>query len=291
MGISGLSSFVKKYGKNISLKELSGSTVAIDTPIFMYKFKYLTNTDGFITKFKSQVNQFRKYNITPIYVFDGVSPKEKIGTKEKRRETQTVFITKEEIQFLKDLFKQLDVEYFIAPGEGEKMCAFLNMNGYADFVMSNDHDTFVFGALKILTCIKNELLFFNVQEILDDLSITKEQFIDISIASGSDFHQKGISGIGINKALLLTRKDKDIYDWPGITEDFMIIVPKIREIFSCFIQEEKTLEMHQSSFYCCDEDESSCCDEVESSCCDEDESSCCDEDFIVEDDPLDPYNN
>ena len=83
MGIKGLKKYIKSciFYKDIS--DYSDSKVAIDTSIFLYKFKYGGN--NFLRSFKKQIDTLQKYNITPIYVFDSSCNELKQDTITERR--------------------------------------------------------------------------------------------------------------------------------------------------------------------------------------------------------------
>ena len=238
MGIKGLSSFVKSYGTIKKMSDYSGLTVAIDAPIYMFKFKYLSTTEQFINNFKTQISLFKKHNISPIYIFDGKHPKEKQETREARKKTQTIFITEEDNQLLRELFNESGVRWVTAPSEAEKLCSYFSKIGKVDFAMSNDYDTFVFGCKKLLVYSKNEYVEYLPETILEDLNLSRNEFLEISIASGCDFYPSGIPGIGIKKGLKLVEKGKKIEDW-GATQEFLDILPTIKNIFTDFTEEER----------------------------------------------------
>lgn len=238
MGVKGLSKFLAKYAKSIDFSYLEGKKLAIDTSIFLYKFKYNTEGNEFLKRFIYQILKFKKNNITPIYIFDGAPPPEKKETQSKRKEQREksaeqnrIYITKEDISNLKKLLKHTNVEYVCPDTEGEKYCSYLNKtdpNIYG--VMSNDFDSFAFGCKKLIT-FNSELKEYNIEEILSDLDITIDTFIDICIASGTDYYQQGIPRMGPSTSLKKIKKEPDICNWKGIPEDLNII--RIREIFKC----------------------------------------------------------
>ena len=88
MGIKNLSKLLKKYCKNglidISYKDLNGKFIAIDTSIFLYKYSYMGDMLVFFLK---QINHLLKYNITPLYLFDGKPTEDKRDLITKRKET------------------------------------------------------------------------------------------------------------------------------------------------------------------------------------------------------------
>ncbi len=89
MGIKNLSKILKKIAPNsvteITLNDLRGKTVAIDVPIFMYKFHYVDPANP-LQGFKNQLKTMKEYEIHPIYIFDGAAAPSKIPELEKRRE-------------------------------------------------------------------------------------------------------------------------------------------------------------------------------------------------------------
>lgn len=107
MGIKDLNAFLKEHTPNavtnVHFTELEGKRVAIDTSIYFYKFMY--KNERFLESFFNQIAHLRQYNITPIYVFDGAPPPEKmeeIKTRQARKQ-----IIKSEISTLKTELENL----------------------------------------------------------------------------------------------------------------------------------------------------------------------------------------
>ena len=105
MGIKDLTSFLKEHAPDsitkTSLSEFSNKKVAIDISIFMYKFKY--KNKNIIEKFLEQIYRLAMNNITPVYIFDGIPPKEKMDTINQRKEKFY-----ENIDKLKELQSELE---------------------------------------------------------------------------------------------------------------------------------------------------------------------------------------
>lgn len=91
MGIKSLDSIIRNHAgrsiTNSSLIQLRNSRVVVDISGLIYKYILggKTNVD-YIKKFKYFHNKFVKYNITPIYIFDGKAPKEKENVIKTRKE-------------------------------------------------------------------------------------------------------------------------------------------------------------------------------------------------------------
>ena len=87
MGIKQLNSFLKQYCKNaikkVKFNELSNKKIAIDISIYLYKF---LEDGNIIDNLYLMIGLFRKYNIIPVFIFDGKPPKEKNETIRKRLE-------------------------------------------------------------------------------------------------------------------------------------------------------------------------------------------------------------
>lgn len=72
MGVRKLRKIIEKYAPeaivSTHLASLANCTVAVDVPIFMWRFSATRRVE---TGFVEQIRVFRKHNIAPIYVFDG----------------------------------------------------------------------------------------------------------------------------------------------------------------------------------------------------------------------------
>lgn len=88
MGIKNLSKIIKKLAPSgvseICMENLRGKTLCIDVPIFMYKFTYI-DPENPIKCFQLQLSTMQEFDITPIYIFDGVAAPIKAPELEKRR--------------------------------------------------------------------------------------------------------------------------------------------------------------------------------------------------------------
>jgi flap endonuclease-1 len=79
MGVKNLNSLINKYANSAINKtylwKYKNQKAAIDANLYLYKYSYGNNNtiDGFFF----QINKLKKFNIQPIYIFDGKPPKEK----------------------------------------------------------------------------------------------------------------------------------------------------------------------------------------------------------------------
>jgi len=86
MGIKYLNRYLQSNCKTgiskISLNDLRGKKIAIDTSIYLYRF---LGENALLENFYLMISIFREYNIIPLFVFDGKPPKEKNDLLKKRK--------------------------------------------------------------------------------------------------------------------------------------------------------------------------------------------------------------
>jgi len=235
MGIRGLNSIIKKYSpdsiREISIKDIKNSTVAIDCSILLYKFKYASKVpNSHLIGLANRIKFYLMNNILPVFIFDGSPPDAKRNTIAKRHAakeklyvrleqlrdeeptdeehsirineeiekitSQLIVIKKVHIDECKELLTKCGIPFFTAPDDAEKYCAFLQQNGLVDYTITDDTDAITFGCEKILkTSINKSIVFIDTKKILSDFEMSQEMFIDFCIMSGCDYtdtiHQVG----------------------------------------------------------------------------------------------------
>ncbi|MFX1449325.1 MAG: flap endonuclease-1 [Promethearchaeota archaeon] len=210
-------------------------------------------------------------NIEPIYVYDGKPTPLKMevleARKEKREEAKkewesaiekgdliaarkyaqaALFLTKDMISESKKLLEAMGIPYVQAKSEGESQAAFIALKGDAWAAASQDWDSLLFGTPQLIRNLTitgkrkipgtDRVIEINIEQInlknaLNELSITREQLIDIGILIGTDFNE-GITGIGPKKALKHIIENKNL---EGVIKQGKIKIDfpyeEIREIF------------------------------------------------------------
>lgn len=236
MGIKGLNKIIDS--KELKIDDFKDSRVAIDTSIFLYKFKY---GDNFIKSFYTQIVRFKKLNIKPIYVLDnkphGLKKetimyrkkrsnkiKEQIEEIEKKEEIeqdkekldklkrQNINITKEDIVKLKKLFELCNVTYIEAPVgyDAEAICSKLSIKNEVEAIISNDIDVIAYGGKCLITNMKNsskDVKVYYLDEILEKLELEYIDFVRMCLVTGCDFH-KGEYKYGPKKSLKAIKDGK-----------------------------------------------------------------------------------
>lgn len=167
-----------------------------------------------------------------------------IEKKIEQKRSQLYEVALEDFEEAKALFDILDVPYFIAPWEAEKLCSKLCIDNKVDAVLSEDTDVLAYGAPLLLTKIdtgKGTCVAIDHESILSELEIDKSQFLDICIMCGTDYN-KNISKIGSKTAYKYILKYGDIDSFAEQTGTNVSILNhvRVREMFSSF-EDEKNL--------------------------------------------------
>jgi len=274
-------------GREVELGELAHSRVAIDAFNALYQFLSiirqrdgtpLLDSAGRITSHLSgllyRTSNMMEVGIRPFYVFDGEPPAFKRATLERRehiRESakrsweearergEEAFVyaqasSRVDEQILDDakrLLSLMGVPFVVAPSEGEAQAAHMTRKGDADYAGSQDYDTLVFGAPRVVRNlaitgrrklpkrrvyveVKPEVIELDAE--LERLGITREQLVDIAILVGTDYNP-GIKGIGPKKAYGLVKKGKDIF---SILDELGEHIEHAEEIRQFFLEPEVT---------------------------------------------------
>ncbi len=271
--------------RKINLEFLSNKKIAIDAFNMIFQFlstirqretgEPLKDSKGNVTSHLSGLFyrniRFLENNIKPVYVFDGSPPEFKRKTimeREKRKEEamkkleqalkegkiedvmlyaqQTSQLTDEMIEESKKLLDALGIPWVQAKSEGEAQACYLVENNDAYAVGSQDYDSLLFGAKKLVRnmsatgrkrfvrgmWIEIEPEIIELDEVLEELGINRNQLIIVGILIGTDYNPGGVKGIGPKNALKLVKQEKTLdkvlkkIDW-----DFDIDAEEIYNFF------------------------------------------------------------
>ena len=268
-----------------SLESFASKIVAIDAYNAIYQFLSiirgpdglpLTDFSGKITShisglFYRNVN-FLSIGIKPVYVFDGKPPSLKSAEIEKRKQIkkdatikyeraisegkyedarkyaqQTSVLRDEMVEDSKRLLELFGIPYIQAPSEGEATAAHLTITGKAHSSASQDFDSLLFGARKLVrnftnsgkrklpnrnTTIEVEPEIIDLNKTLSELGVTREQLVDIGILIGTDYNPDGFERIGPKTALKVIKEYGRLESVPQIQEKLdEIDYKQLREMF------------------------------------------------------------
>ena len=122
----------------------------------------------------------------------------------------------------KRLLDALGLPWIQAPSEGEAQAAFLASRGDVWAVASQDHDSLLFGAPRMTknlamtgrrklprrdAYVEVEPKLVELAKVLKELSLTREQLVDLAILIGTDFNPDGVKGVGPKTAVKLIREN------------------------------------------------------------------------------------
>ena len=112
----------------------------------------------------------------------------KIQNKIDELKKKVVKITKTNMIMFKKLCEILHIPIYQALGEADSLLSKLSIEGKCDFVISGDMDMLTFGCLRVVKIEDNDEIYeFNKDNILKNLKVTLDQFIDMCILKGCDY--------------------------------------------------------------------------------------------------------
>jgi flap endonuclease-1 len=131
----------------------------------------------------------------------GTDDLEKLQEEKIKLLKKSVSISYKQMKECQEIITLLGIPMIQAPEEADSQCAWLIKNNLVDYVASEDMDLLTFGTTKLIRGLgsKNFVTEYNLNEILDELEMTQDQFIDMCILLGCDYTST-IVGIGPKKA-------------------------------------------------------------------------------------------
>lgn len=271
--------------QTVELNRLSGRRLAVDASNVLHQFLALirkpdgtplTDPRGRVTShlvglaFRS-TRLLCDYGIDLVFVFDGPPPSFKRGEIDRRRASReralkewrealdrgdlskafskavvSGILTRDMVEDSKRLLRFLGIPYVEAPSEAEAQAAFMVARGDAWAVGSQDFDSLLFGAprlVRYVTIQGTEFLpsrgvvkrlkpeVIELQATLSRLGLSREQLIDLAILIGTDFN-RGARGVGPMRALKLIKTYGRLEDIPSsIRSQLPSHVDEIRDFF------------------------------------------------------------
>jgi len=201
----------------------------------MYRFK---SEECLIDGIYQMAMQMRKSGVTPVFVFDGKPPQEKMTLLKHRRDEKKraelemvsmqqkskvngihvnysdyieckrkcVRLRKTEIESVKHLLTLCGVTWYQAEGEADELCARLVIKKRAWACMSEDMDMFVYGCPRVLRCFdlyQGTCLLYDTNAILKSLGRTMSEFREICVVSGSDYNVSSHDKLSLHEVILM----------------------------------------------------------------------------------------
>ena len=266
--------------KKIHLSALYGKKICIDTSIYLYRFKA---NDALIENFFTMCSLFKKYNIIPMFVFDGKPPEEKREEldnrrrdREKSKETYNklvselgenisiddqkelnklkrnmISITKEDVNNVKVLFDSYGIKYINALGEADILCASLVLKKKVYAVLTEDMDLFAYGSpivLRYFSLLQHTRILYDLKIILSTLGInSKKEFQLLCVLSGNDYYNSKNNiyyYLKIYKKYKKTKENIDLLDWL-LKYNYVLDKNEILNILNLYLNINKELSKYK----------------------------------------------
>ncbi|KAG2472351.1 MAG: Flap endonuclease 1 [Nitrosopumilales archaeon] len=268
-----------------NLESFASKVIAIDAYNAIYQFlaiirgpdgNNLSDSSGRVTSHLTGLFyrniKFLSIGIKPVYVFDGKPPTLKSTEIERRKKIkkdatikyekalsegnlqdarkyaqQTSVMKDTMVDDSKKILNLFGIPYINAPSEGESTAAHLTNTGQAYASASQDFDSVLFGAKRLVrnfsnsgrrkipnrnTYVEIEPEIIHYDKTLKELGVTKEQIVDLGILIGTDFNPDGFPRIGPKTALKMIKEYSKLEKIPQIQDKlYDIDYEQIRKIF------------------------------------------------------------
>lgn len=278
MGVRHLNKYLRKNCPNsiktIHLKEIENKTIVIDVSIYLYKF---LAEGALMENMYLLISILLSYNIEPIFIFDGKPPAEKNNTIYKRKverisarnelveleyvyskednmknkkslltkinalKRQSVIVTKQHINNIKQLMDAYGIQYIISSGEADELCGYLLRENKAWGCLSDDTDMFVYQCdyiLRDLNLLYHTVVLYDKQNILKELNINEDDFKQILVVSTSEYSHN--IDITVGQVIILYRKYKkkklmySFYVWLLKTTDYIKDYKELLNVYKIY---------------------------------------------------------
>ncbi|KAK6178999.1 hypothetical protein SNE40_011459 [Patella caerulea] len=221
MGVCNLWTVLEPVKKQKSLSQLSGQTVAIDLGgLVVQSFKASQQSTVSDTFMMMRVLFYRilnllKLGIKPLFVLDGSAPLIKAENLLKRQLQQGHSPSKstERLKFKTcqekclPLLDALGIPYISSTGEAEKLCAILNNSQVVDACMTDDSDSFLYGAQTVYRNYEHNkdttIKVYNMKDVEEKLKLNRRDLVAYALLAGCDYNETGVQGLGQTKSCTL----------------------------------------------------------------------------------------
>lgn len=212
MGVKGLWNLIHEKApdaiESIRAREGKGTVVAVDAALVITQYRTAVahvglQHDALHAVLQKAISLLR-HEITPIFVFDGRPPAEKLLALAARRPAPVPSAS--EVKECQRLLTTMGIAWVQAPGEADVVCAEMTRRKEADAVLSEDMDMFPQGATVVLRQWSHRGgVRVRTSVLLSSLGLTRAQFLDLCLLLGTDY-TPSLPGIGPKKAWKLVQE-------------------------------------------------------------------------------------
>lgn len=228
--------------RETTLAKLKGSTVCIDASGVIYqsilamaRINALSDSDGkttaHINTIFNKIIQLNSAGVRQIWVFDSPTLNPLKAEELKKRRARAYASSDEKVQFrmssehvndIKTLLNNMGVPWVQAPDgiEAEQYGAWMTQGPrntrFCQYMISGDSDVLGFGgnllrpySKKSATGKSSKTIYqiYNLETVLEETALTKDQFMTLCTAMGTDFNDK-VPGVGVKTVMTKVRDGK-----------------------------------------------------------------------------------
>lgn len=262
MGVRFLNKYLKQHGwkgiRSLRVSDLKGKTIVVDTSIYLYRFKAM---EALLPNMVMFIELFKKYEITPIFIFDGTPKSNKKEVLQLRQQDKKLAwkiysespsisdayatqlrkrftkVSKQDVLNIKDLLHEHKMTCIDAPHEADELCVKMVKMGRAYACLSDDMDMFIYGCPLVLRDfnIQTEMLFsYHLPSMLEQIHMSLDEFKQICVLSGTDYYMSSYNLFDCLNMFSLFKKssEPDFYAWMNKKKN--VDYPKIMAAYQAY---------------------------------------------------------
>ncbi|XP_064635840.1 uncharacterized protein LOC135493019 [Lineus longissimus] len=227
MGVHNLWKILDPVKESVKLESLRGQTLAVDLSVWICDAQGVKQMQGVVAKphlrnLFFRVSHLLQLGISLVFVVDGEAPELKweammirqqarfghagvrTGGKPAKRPGRSHF--RRLINECCQMLDYLGVSYVQSVGEAEAFCALLNKSGFADGVITQDGDAFLYGATRVyknfsISGKDAQIESYSIEHVNAKLHLNRDKLIALGLLLGCDYVPKGVPGIGKETAM------------------------------------------------------------------------------------------
>ncbi|ELK13996.1 flap endonuclease GEN homolog 1 isoform X1 [Pteropus alecto] len=225
MGVNDLWQILEPVKHPVHLHSLVGKTIAVDLSLWVCEAQSVKKMIGTVKKphlrnLFFRISYLTLMDVKLVFVMEGEPPELKAdvinkrnqiryGPSEKTRSQKTGrSYFKSVLRECLELLDCIGIPWVQAAGEAEAMCAYLNASGYVDGCLTDDGDTFLYGAQTVyrnfaMTSKDPHVDCYTMSSIMSELGLNRDALVGLAILLGCDYLPKGVPGVGKEQALKL----------------------------------------------------------------------------------------
>lgn len=157
-------------------------------------------------------------------------------TDEEKLKKKSVCVDANDLYQLKKFLDMLNIPFLTAKGEADDLMVFLYKNSYVTACQSDDMDLLPKGCENLIQINNNGVTQYNLPDILSEIKLSRESFIDMCILLGTDYY----------RGYLPRLKAHELYN-------IFLENPSIEEFVEYYQNIDKNIGLHTEKYIACRE--------------------------------------